>query len=67
MVKPLNRTVRNDTCFVYKNQASEREGLKENSEVRILDIKKDGTYVVMCDGVRREINRISSKLVIVYE
>lgn len=67
MVKPLNRTVRNDVCFVYKTQASEKNGLKENSEVRILDIKKDGTYVVVCDGERKEINRISAKLVMVYE
>ena len=67
MVKALNRTVRNDICFVYKTPASEDAGFKPNEEIRIVEITPDGRYIVSCGGTKREITKIQAKLVMVYE
>lgn len=67
MVKPLNRTVRNEICFVYRNATSDAEGLKPNSEIRIVEVKPNGNYIVIVDGVKREISKVTSKLVMVFE
>lgn len=67
MVKPLNRMVRNEICFIYKTPASDEEGLKPNEEIRVVEIKPNGNYVVITDGQRKEIKRVQSKLVMVFE
>lgn len=67
MVKALNRTVRNDICFVYRNQASEDVGFKPNEEIRIVEITPDGRYIISCDDIKKEITKIQAKLIMVYE
>lgn len=67
MVKPLNRTVKNEICFVYKNAASDKEGLTPNTEVTVVNIDKNGNYIIRSDGKERNISRVSAKLVMVYE
>ena len=66
-MKPLNRTVENDICFVYRNPASDAEGLIPNSEIRVIEIRDNGNYIVSIDGVKREIKKVSAKLVMVFE
>ena len=67
MVKSLNRTVRNDICFVYKTPASEQAGLKANDEIRVIEVKPDGSYLISSDGKKIELTRVQAKLVMVYE
>ena len=67
MVKPLNRTIRNEICFIYKNATSEEVGLTPNSEIRIVDVKPNGNYIVIIDGQKKEITKIQAKLVMVFE
>jgi hypothetical protein len=67
MVKPLNRTIKNDICFVYRTPASDAEGLKPNEEIRVIEVRDNGSYIVSVDGVRKEIKRIAAKLVMVFE
>jgi ERCC4-related helicase len=67
MVKPLNRMIRNQICFVYRTPASDAEGLKQNDQITVLDISKGGDYTVLINGKKHEINRVSAKLVMVFE
>jgi hypothetical protein len=67
MVKPLNRTIRNEVCFVYKNTASEMAGLKPNDEMTIIEVKPNGNYIIIVDGQKREITKVQARLVMVFE
>jgi hypothetical protein len=59
--------VKNDICFVYRTPASDAEGLKPNSEIRIIEVRDNGSYIVSSDGMRKEIKKVDAKLVMVFE
>ena len=59
--------VRNQVCFIYSLPHEGIEGLKPNDQITVLDVDKKGNYTVSVNGKKKEINRVSAKLVIVFE